>query len=152
MSRRYQFDTIASEKIVSDNTSASISKYLAIGGIALLFVNIPLAAITVGTSKLIKYIYREDIQQNQMLKLKNYLFKDCDSLRDELYHRAESQMRELVKSLTDAAQTMHKEMMKALFDALQEQADRLEASDAMLAYAESYEKDILPTLKAQLKC
>jgi hypothetical protein len=150
MSRRYNFNTIASEKIISDNTPASISKYLAIGGIALLFVNIPLAAITVGTSKLIKYKYREDIQYNQMMKLKMYLNKDCDALRDEMYHRAESQMHELVKTLSESAEALHNEMMQSLFNALNAQADRLKASDDTLTYVEQYEKETLPTLKEQL--
>jgi pyruvate/2-oxoglutarate/acetoin dehydrogenase E1 component len=79
-----------------------------------------------------------------------YLNKDCDALRDEMYHRAESQMHELVKTLSESAEALHNEMMQSLFNALNAQADRLKASDDTLTYVEQYEKETLPTLKEQL--
>ncbi|MBS7526343.1 hypothetical protein KHM83_06610 [Fusibacter paucivorans] len=66
------------------------------------FVSILLTAITIGTSKLIKYKYCKDIQYNQMMKLKMYLNKDCDALRGEMHHRADE-----MKQSTDLRIVQH---------------------------------------------
>ncbi|WP_461205055.1 hypothetical protein [Clostridium sp. DL1XJH146] len=143
---KFHLDSITNTKIKADNKQAVLSKYLSIGGVALLFVNFPMGVLSIGTGQILRVFYKDSIESDKRKKLCALVLENCDKFKTEIDMKVEGEFSKITENLQDEADKIYDRLVALLIDTLEEQKLVIKKSEDKADYLRSIENKDIPEL------
>lgn len=143
---QYNFKTIVLKRREKD-TFSNLTRYMNLGSMVLLFINLPWAIITFGSSQLLRYVFKDSIRQGEKEALIQAVNSGCEKLKTQVLKQVEVQFAQMTDGLKEQVENTYNSILGIVKEALNKQKDNIENSEELFRYLEDIEENKINEMK-----